>query len=56
VIFHKSNSQVLNSSGKHVCGISRIRNVFKLIFLLISLPLGVCSLSLLPSPGSCIGD
>jgi hypothetical protein len=29
VLFHKSDSYVLNSSGKHVCGISRIGNVFK---------------------------
>jgi hypothetical protein len=28
VLFHKSDSHVLNSSGKHVCGISRIGNVF----------------------------
>jgi hypothetical protein len=28
VLFCKSDSHVLNSSGKRVCGISRIRNVF----------------------------
>jgi hypothetical protein len=28
VIFHKSDSHVLDSSGKRVCGISRIGNVF----------------------------
>jgi hypothetical protein len=28
VLFHKSDSHVLNSSGKHVCGVSRIGNVF----------------------------
>jgi hypothetical protein len=28
VIFHKSALHVLDSSGKHVCGISRIGNVF----------------------------
>jgi hypothetical protein len=28
VLFHKSDSHVLNSSGKHVCGISHIENVF----------------------------
>jgi hypothetical protein len=28
VLFHKSNSHVLDSSGKRVCGISHIRNVF----------------------------
>jgi hypothetical protein len=28
VLFHKSDSHVLDSSGKRVCGISRIGNVF----------------------------
>jgi hypothetical protein len=28
VLFHKSDSHILDSSGKRVCGISRIRNVF----------------------------
>jgi hypothetical protein len=28
VLFRKSDSHVLDSSGKHVCGISRIGNVF----------------------------
>jgi hypothetical protein len=28
VFFHKSNSHVLDSSGKHVCVISHIGNVF----------------------------
>jgi hypothetical protein len=28
VLFHKSNSHILDSSDKHVCGISHIRNVF----------------------------
>jgi hypothetical protein len=28
VLFHKSNSHVLDSSGKHVCGISHIGKVF----------------------------
>jgi hypothetical protein len=28
VLFHKSNSHVLDSSSKRVCGISRIGNVF----------------------------
>jgi hypothetical protein len=32
VLFHKSDSHVLDSSGKHVCGISRIRNVFQADF------------------------
>jgi hypothetical protein len=32
VLFHKSDSHVLNSSDKRACGISRIGNVFKLIF------------------------
>jgi hypothetical protein len=29
VLFCNSDSHVLDSSGKHVCGISRIRNVFQ---------------------------
>jgi hypothetical protein len=32
VIFHKSDSHVLDSSGKRVCGISRIGNVFQADF------------------------
>jgi hypothetical protein len=28
VLFHKSNSHVLDSSSKRVCGISHIRNIF----------------------------
>jgi hypothetical protein len=32
VFFHKSDSHVLDSSGKHVCGISRIGNVFQADF------------------------
>jgi hypothetical protein len=28
VLFHKFDLHVLNSSGKHVCGISRIGNIF----------------------------
>jgi hypothetical protein len=38
VLFHKSDSHVLDSSGKRVCGISCIRSIFKLIFHLLSLP------------------
>jgi hypothetical protein len=34
VLFHKSNYHVLDSSGKRVCGISRIRNVFHANFSL----------------------
>jgi hypothetical protein len=37
VLFRKSDSHVLDSSSKHVCGISRIRNVFKLISHLLNL-------------------
>jgi hypothetical protein len=29
VLFHKSDSHVLDSSGKRVCGIFRIGNVFQ---------------------------
>jgi hypothetical protein len=29
VFFHKSDSHVLDSSGKHICGISRIGKVFQ---------------------------
>jgi hypothetical protein len=32
VLFHKSDSHVLDSSGKHVCDISRIGNVFQADF------------------------
>jgi hypothetical protein len=32
VLFCKSDSHVLDSSGKRVCGISRIRNVFQANF------------------------
>jgi hypothetical protein len=32
VLFHKSDSHVLDSSGKHVCGISSIGNVFQADF------------------------
>jgi hypothetical protein len=32
VLFHKSNSHVVDSSGKRVCGISRIGNVFRADF------------------------
>jgi hypothetical protein len=32
VFFHKSDSHVLDSSSKHVCGISRIENVFQANF------------------------
>jgi hypothetical protein len=32
VLFHKSELHVLNSFGKHVCGISRIGNIFQADF------------------------
>jgi hypothetical protein len=32
VLFHKSDSHVLDSSGKRVCGISRIGNIFQANF------------------------
>jgi hypothetical protein len=32
VLFHKSDSQVLDSSGGLVCGVSRIGNVFQADF------------------------
>jgi hypothetical protein len=32
VLFHKSDSHVLDSSGKHVCGISRNGNIFQADF------------------------
>jgi hypothetical protein len=37
VVFHKSNSHVLDSSSERVCAISHIRNVFKLISHLLNL-------------------
>jgi hypothetical protein len=39
VLFHKSNSHVLDSTGKRVCGISRIRNVFEADFSFSQSPL-----------------
>jgi hypothetical protein len=32
VLFRKSDSHVLDPSGKRVCGISRVRNVFQADF------------------------
>jgi hypothetical protein len=32
VLFHKSDSYVLDSSGKHICGISHIGNIFQADF------------------------
>jgi hypothetical protein len=32
VLFHKSDPHVLDSSGKRVCGISRIGNIFQAYF------------------------
>jgi hypothetical protein len=37
VLFRKSDSHVLDSSGKRVCDISRIGNIFKLISHLLNL-------------------
>jgi hypothetical protein len=37
VLFCKSDSHVFDSSGKHVCGISRIGNVFHAYFPLLNL-------------------
>jgi hypothetical protein len=37
VLFRKSDLHVLDSSGKRVCGISRIGNIFKLISHLLNL-------------------
>jgi hypothetical protein len=37
VLFRKFNSHVLDSSGKRVCGISHIGNVFQADFLLLNL-------------------
>jgi hypothetical protein len=37
VLFHKSDSHVLDSSGKRVCSISRIEMFFKLISHLLNL-------------------
>jgi hypothetical protein len=32
VLFRKSDSHILDSSGKHICGISRIENIFQANF------------------------
>jgi hypothetical protein len=37
VLFHKSSSQVLDSSSKLICGISRLEKSFKLISHLLNL-------------------
>jgi hypothetical protein len=37
VFFHKSDSHVLDSSSKCICGISRFGNVFKMISHLLNL-------------------
>jgi hypothetical protein len=37
VLFHKSDSHVLDASAKRVCGISRIGNVFQADFSLLNL-------------------
>jgi hypothetical protein len=37
VFFHKSDSHVLDSSGKCICGISRFGNVLKMISHLLNL-------------------
>jgi hypothetical protein len=49
VLFCKTDSHVLDSTSKHVCGISHIGNIFQAHF---SSP----QASLLPSSGSGIGD
>jgi hypothetical protein len=56
VLFHKSNSLVLDSSAKRVCGISRIGNVFQADFSYVQSSLRCLILSLLPSYESDIGD
>jgi hypothetical protein len=33
VLFHKSDSHVLDSSGKYICSISRFGNFFQAVFL-----------------------
>jgi hypothetical protein len=33
VLFHKSDSHVLDSSGKYICSISRFGNFFQVVFL-----------------------
>jgi hypothetical protein len=38
VLFHKSDSRVLDSSSGLVCGVSRIINVFQSVSHLLSLP------------------
>jgi hypothetical protein len=55
VLFHKSDSQVLDSSSGLVSGVFGLEMSFKLISDLLSLPWGACSLSLLLSSGSGIG-
>jgi hypothetical protein len=56
VFFCKSDTHVLDSSSKRVCGISRIGQVFQANFLVLNLLWRVWSLNLLLSFGSGIGD
>jgi hypothetical protein len=56
VLFCKSNSHVLDSSGKHVCGISCIGNIFQTDFSSVQSSLRCLISQSLPSSGSGIGD
>jgi hypothetical protein len=56
VLFCKSNSHVLDSSGKHVCGISCIGNIFQTDFSSAQSSLRCLISQSLPSSGSGIGD
>jgi hypothetical protein len=47
VLIHKSDSHVLDPSGKRVCGISRIRNIFSSCFFFCSIFLEVLDFTVL---------
>jgi hypothetical protein len=55
VLFHKSNSHILDSFGKRVCGISHNGNVFQAEFSSAQSSLRRLILHLLSSSGSGIG-
>jgi hypothetical protein len=56
VLFRKSDSHVLDSSGKRVCGISHIGNVFQADFFSTQSSLSCLISQFFPSSGSGIGD
>jgi hypothetical protein len=56
VLFRKSDLHVLDSSGKRVCDISRIKNVFQADFSSVQSSLRCLISQSSSEPGSGIGD